>query len=640
MKMKRSLGVLAVLLGGAALGLGARALLRRPQPAAPQSEGRAPEARLLDCRLHPGDELAFRVQAVTDTVAGAASRHLKLDAVMHWNVLRGQGTGWLVAAALDQVALEQSPETPAAALRAAFSEPFLVDVGRDCRFKDLAFAPRSDARVRGQVEALMRSMEIVLPGAPVRQWTARQEDALGSYQGHYRVEAADDSRTDAPTDGISDTTTDTITRSRFRYFSFRLPAPGPTLAAPSAEIVSSHARGTLEATGRWLTSLSAEDHLKVSLGDHQLAEVTGSVRLQRVDGPRLAGLAELAVERFVFGAGLQAEVGPPAPKEPDAMLAAMDAKGALADFQRRLGAGKGGLQDAVSTLAGYLARRPEALGELMAALRAGAIEPKVHAPLFLAIERTGTPQAERALAEGVRDRRLGGADRMRAAVALADVAHPSQQAVDALVTEARARGGDSEAQDVARSALLALGTLGRNTATTDPTLAAQARRELDGRLRGQPPSDEVLIDLDAAGNAGDGALLDDVEPYTRDAAPQVRVHAAQAFRRGAGTAEEARLIAWLRAEPDARVRRAIVGSLSERVAGAGGEVSDALLAAANDGLAVDPDVQVRGLLIQLLGEVASRVPEVKQALIAQYHRESQPELLALIGRYCSVDELG
>jgi len=627
MKTKRSLGILAVLLGGAALGLGGRALLRRPHPAAPAPEGPVPQAKILDCYLRAGEALAFRVHALTDTVAGNADHHLKLDAVMHWNVVQGRGAGWLVGAALDEVALEQSPETPTPELTAAFGEPFLIDVGRDCRFKGLAFAPRSNERVRGQLEALMRSMEIVLPGAPVRQWTARQDDTLGSYQAHYRIEPA--------TDGGSDT----ISRHRFLYAAFHLPAPGP-----SAEIVNSRAQATLDETGRWLTSLSTDDHLKVSLDGHLLAEMTGTIQLARVDSPPLARLVDLAPERFHFRliseAGPQGEVGPPQPKEPDATLAAMEPKAALADFQRRLGAGKGGLNAAVSTLAGYLARRPEAIGELMAALRDGAIDPKVHAPLFLALERTGTPEAQRALAQGVRDARLASDDRMRAAVALADVPHPSQQAVDALVTQARERGGDVGGQDVARSALLALGTLGRNAATTDPTLAVQVRRELDGRLRGQPPADEVLTDLDAVGNSGDGALLADVEPYTHDPAAQVRIHAAEAYRRGEDTREEARLLAWLRVEPDASVRRAIVASLTERVQVAGDGVADALVAATGQVLTSEPDPQVRGLLISLLGQVAASVPAAKQALIAQFHRESRPELLALIGRYCSVDELG
>jgi hypothetical protein len=131
-----------------------------------------------------------------------------------------------------------------------------------------------------------------------------------------------------------------------------------------------------------------------------------------------------------------------------------------------------------------------------------------------------------------------------------------------------------------------------------------------------------------------------LERYTEDPSPLVRVHAAGAYRRAAGDADEARLTAWLRGEPDPRVRLAIVASLAERVAAAGGWLSSDLLATAIALLPGEPDAQVRGLLIQLLGGVAASVPEAKQALIDQFHRERRPELLELIGRYCSTDELG
>jgi hypothetical protein len=333
---------------------------------------------------------------------------------------------------------------------------------------------------------------------------------------------------------------------------------------------------------------------------------------------------------------------------PDAAHAALDLSGALADFERRLGSGKGGLHDAVATLAGYLGQKPGAIGELMVALRSGSqsgaqsgsIDPKLHSALFLALERTGTPQAERALAQGVGDRRLASVDRMRAAVALADVPHPSQQAVDALATQARSRGGDVDAQDVSRSALLALGTLDRNTATSNPELAAKARQELGAALRAGPPPDEVMTTLDAVGNSGDGSLVGAVERYTDDPSPLVRAHAAGAFGRTVDAADEARLTAWLVREPDRVVRRAIVATLAERVDAAGGGLSSNLLSTAISWLPQETDAQVRGLLIRLLGGVAAGVEAAKQALVDQFHRERQPELLELIGHYCSVDELG
>lgn len=617
-----------ILLGVVALGFWGLALLRRAhRPSRPTQA----DAEVLECHLHPGEDLGFRLRSVTDTGAGETTQHLELNAVLHWHVLATRGTGWLVAAALDELDLIQRPVAPAPALKAALGDPFLIELGRDCRFKGMAFAPRSDARARSRLDALMRSMEIVLPVAPVRQWTARQDDAMGSYQGHYQRETASGM--------ASGTKEPVIARRRVRYYAFRVPSLGRPLAGPSAEIVSSQARATLDAEGGWLSTLASQDHLKVSLGERLLADVTGSIEIHRIESPPLPRLMGLATERFVFRSSLQAEEGPPQPTVPDASLAALDLRGALADFERRLGAGKGGLHDGVATLAGYLVQRPGAIGELMETLRNGSIDPKLHSALFLALERTGTPRAEVALAEGVGDRRLSSVDRMRAAVALADVPHPSHRAVDALVAQARSRGGDAQAQDVSRSALLALGTLDRNTATSNPELAAKARQELGARLRTRPPSDEVMTDLDAVGNSGDESLVAAVEGYTNDPSPLVRAHAAGAFGRTGDAGDEARLTAWLVRERDPRVRRAIVATLAERVDAARGGLSNNLLSTAISWLPQETDAQVRGLLIRLIGGVAASVGEAKQALIEQFHREVQPELIELIGHYGSVDEL-
>ena len=642
MKLRTGKARTGVLLGVVALAFWGLVLLwRAHRPSLRSSRPTEAGAEFLACRLHPGEDLPFRLHSITDTGAGDARQRLELEGVLHWHVLASRGTGWLVAAALDELAVDQRPvpQSPAQRpvpgsgatsreLQAELEEPFLVEVGRDCRFKGFAFAPRSDSRARSRIEALMRSMEMVLPVAPVRQWTARQDDAMGSYQGHYQRETTTGGGT-----GV------VISRRRVRYFAFRLPSLGPKVAGPSAEIVRSEARATLDAVGGWLSALSSQDHLKLSLGERLLAEVTGSVELHRIESPPLPRLVGLATERFVSRSNLQAEEGPPQPTVPDAAQAALDLSGAVADFERRLGSGKGGLHGAVSTLAGYLVGRPGAITELMAALRNGSIDPKLHSALFLALERTGTPQAERALAEGVGDRRLSSVDRMRAAVALADVPHPSQQAVDALVAQARARGGDTEAEDVSRSALLALGTLDHNTAASNPELAAEARQELGARLRAMPPPGEVMTDLDAVGNSGDESLVAAVEPYTDDPSPMVRAHAAGAFGRTVDAADEARLTAWLVREPDRGVRRAIVATLAARVDAAGGGLSSNLLSTAISWLPQEPDAQVRGLLIPLLGGVAANVPEAKQALIDQFHREQQPELLELIGQYGSVEEL-
>ncbi len=224
---------------------------------------------------------------------------------------------------------------------------------------------------------------------------------------------------------------------------------------------------------------------------------------------------------------------------------------------------------------------------------------------------------------------------MRAAAALADVPRPSRWAVEALLTQTRTGSWN----DVSRSALLALGTLDRNASTSNPELAGQARQALGARLRAGPPTDELITDIDAVGNSGHASLIQAIERYSTDPSPQVRAHTAEAYARANGPADEAQLIAWFARESEPGVRRAIVGSLSERVNRGPGELSSELLSTAISALAQEPDAQVRGQLIRLLGAVASSEKTAKQALIAQFHRERRPELLGLIGHYCSVKDL-
>lgn len=594
-----------------------------PDAAPPPSPQARVETRA--CRLSVGQDLQFELNAITDS-AGAVKRHLELEGVLHWHVLSRRSTGWLVAAALDQVVLEQRPEMSLEAQRTAFESPFLIELGRDCRFKGLAFKPRLDVQVRSQLEALVRSMEVVLPIAPVAQWTVRQEDAMGSYQGRYRLDKADGEAV--------------IFRHRTPYFASRLPAGVPAMGAPHIDVVASEMRATLDASGAWVTALSSHDTLRVSLHQQLLAEMKGALEVRRIECAALARLHDLPVADFIFGSGVQPEQAMPEPKAPSVELAAADLKTALSDFRKRLSAGRGGLHDAVATLAGYLVENPEAIAELMRLLRGDALDPKLHSAIFLALERTGTPEAERALSQALGDARLTVVDRMRAAAALGDFPRPTQRTVDALLAQARP-GAGPEAREVAQSALLSLGTLAHNSATASPELAERAREELAARLRAPSSPEETIATLDAVGNSGAQALMSSVERYTKDRSAQVRAHAAAAYRNSQGAHEEAQLTSWLRSEPEPSVRRAIVTSLFERSSATRGAApSSELVSSAVEWLPREEDAQVRRQLIRLLGAASPTAPAAKAALVEQFRREQKPELLELIGRFCSVDDLG
>jgi hypothetical protein len=607
-----------VTVGAGALGLllwgwSARSRPDRPAVVTPDS---------LACRMGIGDQLALDLHSVSTMSGNAAAPGVDLAAVMHWRVVAARGTGWLVAAALDEVKLQ----SPTGVQSEDLAEPFLIDLGRDCRFKALAFGDRIAAGARGQIEALMGSLEVVLPALPVQKWTARQRDSAGEYVGHYELGGASMA----------------IDRRRTGYFGSSAVAASPLGGGPQMKIVRSEAQVTLASRGRWLATLVSDDLLDLALGDRKVAQARLRIELHQIERAapaRLQDMADAALARFVWGAPAAPQPVRPTPRAPDAVLAALDLSGALADFQRRLGHGKAGLDDAVEALAGYLARRPLAITQLMEKLRASTVDAKLRSPLFLALELTGTAQAEHALAAAIGDGGFVEVDRMRAAVALADVAHPSQRAFDALVAGA----GQTGDVDVASTSLLALGTLGHNAATSQPALAARVHDELSVRLGRGGSNSTVAATLDAVGNAGDPTLFAAVAPYAAHASPQVRAHAAGAYRRSSGAADpagEAALLSWLQSEPEASVRRAIVATLVERAHTGGGTLSSALLATVIERLPMEADAQARSGLVVLLGGVANQIPAAKQALVAQFHRETEVRLQQQIGQFCSADDLG
>ena len=95
--MNARIGILVAIV---AIGAWTLARLVRPHP--PPARVAAAPPEVLECHLRVGEELAFRLHGVTDSTTSAATQHLELGAVLHWRVLATRGTGWRVAAALDQ----------------------------------------------------------------------------------------------------------------------------------------------------------------------------------------------------------------------------------------------------------------------------------------------------------------------------------------------------------------------------------------------------------------------------------------------------------------------------------------------------------------------------------------------------------
>lgn len=582
--------------------------------------------RPLACRFSVGEELAFHVRASSSARASedASPQQLQLEATLWWRVLEERSaSGWLVAAALTDV---RGAEGGTAALET----PFLLQVGRDCRFGDFAFDPSLDAEARRQLQGTLQAAEVILPPLGHARWVSRHKDSLGSFDGTYALDAS--ASNEAPS----------FTRQHGQYIASTLPVLPPQLGGRMrVDVLSSDLRATLDAKGRWVRQLGSVEHLRIFMGTKLLSDVTSQVDVERMDGVTGApvALAHLDASRFAWGTASAKRTDSDLPRAPEPALAAMTLDGALADFAQRLGGDHKNVHDATDRLASYLSVHPEAIPDLVARMHGNTLADALHSVLFLALEKTGTLAAESGLASALNDRGLSTQDRMRAAVALQDIPRPSERTAKTLIDQARASRSDPEERQVADASLLALGALSHRVDAKLPEVARMSHAELDTRLRGARGTEDVSVALDAVGNSGDEGFADALRTYNQDGSPLVRAHAARAWRRMEPATLEPVLVGWLGQEQDARVRRSIADTLAEQVREGDRAASPAVLAAATARLASESDARTRSALISLLGSAANTDASARLALVQQFRRETVPDLQVLIGRFVRAEEL-
>ncbi len=611
--MKRQILFVAVVLGVG--GLGAWYGTRKPAPLLP-----------LGCRFTTGEELTFRLTSVSSASGQGQAGRRELRATMDWKIKQQRGSEWSVVAALSDLELDGDDS---ARRRASLAQPFAFTVGANCRFRNVRFDPQSDPQARQEVEGLLHSVEVIVPSLPLTDWVARHHDTVGEFEARYHRQATERGPL--------------LQRERLRYDDATLPAlPDRLGGGLHLSVLASSAALTFDPEGSWLREATDHTRLQVSRGGQLLSEVDSVIHLYREPArPQHAGnLANLDPARLTAGATevVPGRSEPALPPPPDAALAAADLSGALADFSAHLTATKDGVYQAAMRLASYLSTHPQAIPELLAQMASGAIDVKLHAHLFLALERTGTPAAERGLAATLGNRAMSTMNRMRAAAALQDIPRPSTQTAQTLLAQARSAGGSDE-HEVANSALLALGSLQQRVAKDQPEAAQLVRSELTERLRTQRRSEELNVTLDAIGNSGDKDLASALAPYASDAAAETRVHAARAYRRMDRDVMEPALTDWLRRENDSQVTRAIGQTLDEKLREQAQAPSAETIAAVATRLASEPDAKARAALISVLGLGAATQPAAQQALVQQFQRETEVALKVLIGRYVRAEAL-
>ncbi|MBK8095941.1 MAG: HEAT repeat domain-containing protein [Planctomycetes bacterium] len=486
-------------------------------------------------------------------------------------------------------------------LATAMAAGFTVRMDQDGRPRALRFPAGWSAEQRNWARALHATFAFELASADA--WERDAVDAMGSHRfGYRRVPGAGDHRVERTRTVFTPHGVDDIAKARVHH-------AGSTTA--------SFADG-------WLAAGSAREDLAWTMVD-------GSLRLQTAIE---ASLERQRVEVVAVAADWTGDWSPVSGQHERSLTATQQLQ---ADWDRRLqgldlptivqrlqalhaqGQGHGRDHMELVWALGKLVQREPALAARIAALVHGAALPESSAASLLsALGMAGHDLAQAALAQVFENGLVPAGLRQVAVESMFQVEHPSAALVASVQRNLQGR---TQLAALDQSAMLALGAFaaaGARTAEGQSLALELLRLEAAARASG---ADGCWSE--ALGNTGDAALLPVARRLLASSDPNERQRALTIVRRMELPAGRELLIATVRSDGNADVRRHGVDLAGECQEGWASE----LLA---ERAAGDADVEVRRAAITALGTRRATDASARAALARLSGSERDPTLLALL----------
>ncbi|WAS97387.1 HEAT repeat domain-containing protein [Nannocystis punicea] len=520
------------------------------------------------------------------------------------------GAGVLAARIADRGARVIGGEAPAAGSSPALSDIFLIRVDERCAIREFGWRSAGDLDAAREQQLLAGGLGFWAPADPTRaaSYVGTNFDATGRYAARYHYE-----------DG----------RLAGEAVSFSLGQAVARGATVGVEILGSEIAVEL-ADDVWFASLSSQRELSFTLAGRSFGTHFRATRAQRAEPVPFAPQIDLADGGWSWG------VLPARPRDASADFAEelrdLPLADALARYRERVAGGK--LGEYGGLLRDWLRANPGRTGDVLALLRNGefAGEQVARAGLFWALGAANTAEARAALV-GVLREWPDTAHQIAAAQALAMVERPTAEMIEVVAQSA----GRDDLHAVERGAMaLALGALAQRSEAHSPEIAAQARAEIRGWLRGTADEAQLGHALLAAGNAGHEELAADIRPYLDHDSATLRRHATHALRNMSPETAYPRLEERL-GDADRTVRTSALETAATLARRTDQAPSAAMIDLAGARLTHSHQAEERAA-VSLLGEAARRGDARADALL-RGHLEAQladpvrdPQRLATLAR--------
>jgi HEAT repeat protein len=603
-------------------------------------EGQLKEARLGELHCLPDSDFAaaYRIQIETQLKFNAAmllgqtnqTQLVKSGAGLvgrlRVHALERRDSGMLLALQLDELegsagAVESAPE-----LQKQLSEPFFAVLEPGCRLRSFGFAKGLAPEVVNRLQGLMQGLSVSLSGSlDAKAWASQEWDGSGLYTASYR-------RTERPL---------SFQKQRVSYVQPHASSFGVDDSV-DIRVLESNMQASLDADHAWLDTLEDRERLQVltTKKGSFIADLIVTIKLKRSEDD--GGAAQLVASKGELSwreenaAPIATEAREP---EPPAGMKGLPLDQALGQFAELYRSGQG--LRAIDFLKLYLRARPEMAAALVEMAKRREIPAELEPAVFHALERANTPEAHVALLSALSDEHTTD-NRARAAAALPDIAKPDRRTLDGLREMARVGKGENRSEtDLVRNAgTYALGRLESRVRVKDPELARETRAEIRGSLQRTNSVEGRAALLDAIGNSGNPEFIPDVKPLFKAESTVLRSHAVQSLEHMKPEATQGLFKELIEAEQDPQVRGAIAATFADQARRANTVAPTPVLDGAMDRLQREPDVRVRALLIDLIGPACKGSEAAMQSLVGQFNRESEPQMLKLIGKYVPAGKLG
>ena len=546
----------------------------------------------------PGTMQSYRISIVTDVrldLAGMENNRQilqRISGALNMRVFGRENDQICVGFQLDPTDYTVNGQRDAG-FEEGLSAPFVVLFEENGRPQSFLFPAALDKTERIILEEVVRTFQVVLPVERKSSWTVAEENATGRYMAYYHLLQ----------DGMMQKQKTLYTEVKDPLVDNN-PAKGSTV-----QLKKSLAAIRMMTDTVWIHDATIEETLLVSGGPGPSAESVMKAELVILPGPVNQKVA-------LFGAGNWGEMlmafsrqtpEPELDASSEGVLAGSSASSIDERFaqqvdQLNIGEKEGRIAR-LKILEKDLIANPDQAFHLIEYLDQAGITGATEAWLIHLLGRAGTPQAQQALVMVLDGPQYRDWNRVRAIVALGGVEQVTDEALYALQNMTAYRSGTVD-KNLANTALLALGAIGKTLQETDPARADQIRADLTRFLQVAETDEEAGMVLKAMENMGDPSLVDTVSPYLDDGSPFVRRAAAQTLGKVHADDTLTLYTKNLPGEKDDQVRSAIVAGMKNL-----GNATPQSLKTVNGMILAEKVSDTRYLMAEYLGENIPAYPE-------------------------------